>query len=216
MSKLSSKGFTGLESILILAVLTAICAIGYFAYNNINSSKKTTTDQTVQQEPETSDPAGPPEASELQPYNNAKLGFAFDYPKSWKAVETLEGDKLSSVALYSANYKELKYENGTSDTVEGAVITVYPAVAYTGTEPDQFVGLEKSLLDNGTIKLEHGTIGNFSKTLQYSYAYEGPETFYARLPFRGQTYVQTSLQSEGSEANSEYWNTYSYTVGSIR
>jgi len=122
MKKLSSKGFSAIEALLILVIIGMIGGVGYYVYTQ---NKAATKDNTAQDgSTKTSQKNPDKEEDKTSEYKNETLGFSFKYPKNWsKETEVIEGHFKDNLVFKSPDYKPVP--DGPFGEVEaGGIIRV--------------------------------------------------------------------------------------------
>lgn len=98
--KLSNKGFTLIEGLLIVTTLSLVAGVGFYVVNaNSDEKSKISSSQEVQQKSDSK------KTDVLKEYKNQEYGFSFRYPESWTFREELKdegrGQKEGTVAITS-------------------------------------------------------------------------------------------------------------------
>ena len=89
MKKLNNKGFSAVETILVLVIVGLIGFVGWYVYNSKKEVKNTSNTQqpsgVTKSVPNTKKDA----PVTLKEYKNATYGFSFQYPENWTLKESL-------------------------------------------------------------------------------------------------------------------------------
>jgi hypothetical protein len=85
MKKLSSKGFSHLEVLLIIVVIALIGGAGFYVLKN-NKHQNTATNQTKTDSTQVQDNTIP----QIKVYKSTQYGFSFQYPGDWQLTTDLK------------------------------------------------------------------------------------------------------------------------------
>jgi hypothetical protein len=105
MKKFNSKGFSGLEGLLLLVVVGLIGFIGWYVYSSGNKQKVTneTTNQTAKEESKTK------EELTWKRIDSGKKGFSVQLPDGWgEVLRPLDSDLLTIRGTKQPQYQEGK------------------------------------------------------------------------------------------------------------
>ncbi|HSX44934.1 MAG TPA: hypothetical protein VLF39_02365 [Candidatus Saccharimonadales bacterium] len=87
MKKLNNKGFSAIEVILILVIISIVCGVGWYVWNakkNTDTTYNATAKATTVTKPTAKTNAY--SYSGWETYKSTSEGFSFRYPKSWNLV----------------------------------------------------------------------------------------------------------------------------------
>jgi Tfp pilus assembly protein PilE len=205
MSKLKNNqhGFTGIEGVLVLAVIIIIGLVSYMVYNN---HKKTTPVATVATTTTKSSTATtPPKTTTTTPdpyagwktYDSSLQGLSFKYPATWYATD----EPTDNARTYITNYVYNPNDSREPDTAkEASWITTNDTEASASTEAATASGKPICCYLGGDVSLVKGTIASGKITIN-TYQFLGPgkapvmEAYWSDL--NGKRYVAVSGGGEG-------------------
>lgn len=91
MNLKNQKGFTLVESLLVILILAVIGFAGYYVWHSQHSSKLPVSNSPSKASTEVSSNNSKPVTESLsETYSNSDFGFSFKYPASWKLIKNLQ------------------------------------------------------------------------------------------------------------------------------
>lgn len=175
MKRLNAKGFGAIEVLLILVILGIVGGTGFYVYSANKKIGNGNDGTTFTQKKD----AAKKEPEKLDKFTHSQLGYSFNVPKGWTAVETepwSEND-YKKVEVKSPDYlNEEREEEGYPSVESGARIIL--SVSPEGNYPVNVDDIESKKNSESTHegKVEVVSVDG-QKALQYIWAYEGPPRY---------------------------------------
>jgi type II secretory pathway pseudopilin PulG len=181
------KGFTLVEGLLIVLIVSVVGFAGYTVWNNQQDDESENTD-TVQQETEVQENNEQSEeisetASTVPEgwtsYKNNQYNFSFAYPDNWTIEEKQISSTELSLIIKSEDYEE--YEGAYGGTNKGSLVSV----SVIDTNYEFYTSNENILNGNTRPPVIYREVNEIEVSgvpgISYIVGYEGPEYMHSKF-----------------------------------
>jgi prepilin-type N-terminal cleavage/methylation domain-containing protein len=159
--KQDQKGFTLVETLLVLILITLVSFVGWYVWH---SNKNTSAASQVNQQKQAISTV-----SESKTYSNSELAFTFKYPSSWSTLDTTTDYGFYSVRLRApgtvvescqgecikAGAQILLVRNKVSNKSYSGQLVLMDSIAKFKSANAQYLSNEKDIDINGVDVLEY-------------------------------------------------------------
>jgi Tfp pilus assembly major pilin PilA len=207
------KGFTVVESILVIVAVAALAVTGWVLYQAENEAAEvgtTTPEQSRQSEEQSSEVP-----DDWQEYSNTSLGFSFAYPGQWRLNTETDGGSEAEITLETPDLKYEEMDIGGHKVAQGAELTVR---AWEASDEDRKKFREFGQGERCSTYIEEGSFAekttvDGNQAYECHINYEGDGDFNVHTIANGNSYIFSFNGDAMDETESTHFAAFQQILG---